>query len=445
MYFDIRKLAYAGLISVLLSSSASATGPDNISSELSELKSTLQRLNKVLEAQQKRITELETKSGIVATPVEIKSVTSYPTTLSSGQKISFNPDIGVVADIVATSTENKEDEEGNDRLAVRELELNIGHDVDPFSRFDSVITFSDFEDVSLEEAYLSHWGLPWDLRGKIGRFRPFVGKSTILHRDGLDTVDYPIVVQQYFGVEGYSRSGGEVSYSLPFSFDTFTSDLTLGVLEGGIGEGGNLFGETRRRPTYYGHLKNFWELSDTQNIELGGSYLIGSADEDSKNESKAIGVDLTYINYITPQNKLKLQAEMYLQDRDSAAAESDVHAHSLELEDLHEEEEHHDESGIELDPAFDSSPFGMYALADYRLSPSWGVGARFDYVEPVNLSIEVTEDATKAYTGYLTFYQSEFARFRFQYQHVDLADGTDDERFFLQATAAIGYHKHKLN
>jgi hypothetical protein len=44
----------------------------------------------------------------------------------------------------------------------------------------------------------------------------------------------------------------------------------------------------------------------------------------------------------------------------------------------------------------------------------------------------------------ITFYQSEFARWRLQYQRADLADGTDDNRFFLQGTFAIGVHKHMI-
>jgi hypothetical protein len=45
---------------------------------------------------------------------------------------------------------------------------------------------------------------------------------------------------------------------------------------------------------------------------------------------------------------------------------------------------------------------------------------------------------------FVTFFQSEFARWRFQYQYANLADGGHDNRFFLQGTFAIGVHKHSL-
>lgn len=417
MFTIVRRIAATGVCSLLFSTVLFADSNSDITQELNELKSLVNKLNSVVGAQQRRINELEKVN--VGRDISTPTVpTSTNVTSSVMPKMTFNPDIGVVADILASSTQSAEDEEGNDRLSVREIELNIGHDVDPFTRLDAVIAFSDFEEASLEEAYLSYWDLPFAMKGRFGKFKPLVGKSSSMHRDGLDTVDQPLVVQEYLGVEGYSKAGIEFTYPLPLNFDRYTSDISLGVVEGGVGEEGTLFGETRRRPTYYGHIKNFWEISDVSNLELGASYLIGSADEDSSNESKALGFDLTYLHYLSSINRLKLQGEVYLQDRSAG---------TLEAED------------------FDRSPVGTYGLIDYRLSNQWGIGARYDYVEPVDLGGEITEDATKSYSGYLTFYQSEFARFRFQYQHLDLTDGSDDERFFLQATAAIGYHKHKLN
>jgi hypothetical protein len=48
----------------------------------------------------------------------------------------FNPEIGVIADLVATASESSVDEEGNDRIAAREIEVVFGHPVDPYSRLD---------------------------------------------------------------------------------------------------------------------------------------------------------------------------------------------------------------------------------------------------------------------------------------------------------------------
>ena len=77
--------------------------------------------------------------------------------------------------------------------------------------------------------------------------------------------------------------------------------------------------------------------------------------------------------------------------------------------------------------------------------PGFGVGGRFDYVEPIDLDPAVRiRHGDVAYSGYLTFYQSEFARWRLQWRHTDFARGGDDNTIFLQGTVAIGVHKHQL-
>jgi hypothetical protein len=159
---------------------------------------------------------------------------------------------------------------------VRELEFVIGSDIDPYSRFDATITVSDFEEVGVEEAYITHWGLPWDIKGRFGRIRPRVGIAAAQHRDRLDTVDQPLVVQRYFGVEGFSRTGLELSDFIPLPWENVAHELSVGLLEGGIGEDGSLFGETRRAPTFYSRLRNAWTASDLLQVDLGGTFLLGS-------------------------------------------------------------------------------------------------------------------------------------------------------------------------
>ncbi|MCB0336158.1 MAG: hypothetical protein KDD62_07620 [Bdellovibrionales bacterium] len=390
----------------------------------------IEKLSETVERQQLRIKNLEEENsklqpqGTPARPDPKPVVQTVPS-----QTTSFNPEIGIVADITGVLSESSEDHEGNDKLSVRELEIVFGHDIDPYSRFDSTITFSDFEDPAIEEAYITHWGLPWDIKARLGRMRPTIGKANRVHRDQLDTADFPFVLQEYLGVEGLYRTGIEGSSYLPWSSASITQELTLGLMEGGIGEEGTLFGSTKRRPSYYSHLKNFWEMSEEQNLELGISYLLGSADEDSNYEVHALGLDATYVNYLSASSRLKFQSEFFFQDRTQAASEEEdgheLHRGLLEQEALQ----------------FDKNPFGFYVLGDYRFSSQFGLGARFDYVEPVNF--EDSHAETLGYTGYLTFYQSEFLRFRLQYQHVDFPT-EDDNRFFLQATAAIGTHKHQL-
>lgn len=392
---------------------------DSVSSELAKLRESVAALTELVKTQQQQISALEAKQTAPASQ-PVRAVPPAAAPVRSGTQ--YLPDIGVVADIVASSSQSDEDEEGNDRLSAREVEIVLGHDIDPYARLDATITFSDEEDPELEEAVVSYWGLPGDVKARIGRMRQKVGKATAMHPDSLDTVDEPLVVARYLGVEGLFRTGVELSTFSPLSSDAFTQELIVGFMEGGVGEEGELFGETRRAPSYYGRLVNFLNISDMTSFEFGGSYLLGSADTDSTPEVHGFGIDTTFNHHFNPTQKLKLQGEMYLQNRPRSGIDSD---------------------GEEI--GYDNNPFGFYALADYRFAKRWGTGFRFDYVRPTALQEDGAESAERAYNGYITFYQSEFARWRFQYQRYQPLDGDDDNRFFLQGTFAIGTHKHQLS
>lgn len=409
-----------------------------LTEQVQELRQVVEQLNSTVKSQAARISELETG----ATQVASVPPGSAATTVTGGRAAAlqqqaagtlsaFNPEIGVLADMVAQSSEASTDGEGNDKISVRELELIFGHPIDPYSRLDVTATFSDFEEASLEEAYITHWGLPAEVKGRLGRFKPKIGKAVPIHRDSLDTVDEPLVVANYFGTEGMSRSGADFSTFLPVPWDVLTHELTAGILEGGVGEGGTLLGTARRRPSAYAHLKNFWDISDTTNAELGATYYAGSSDEDASWEVNMLGLDATLIHYVTPNNKLKWQSELFLQDRKEAK--------TFVIDDTA------GDPSIVSTSFLAENPWGLYSLLDYRVSPRVGIGGRFDYVEPVGLDPTVrVRSGDTAWSGYLTFYQSEFARWRMQYRHTDFASGGDDNAVFLQGTVAIGVHKHQL-
>ena len=397
--------------------------------QVAQLNQAVQRLSQLVEqlqstvqVQQQRIAELETARLQPAAPAPTAGQAGL-SQQAAGSLSAFNPEIGVLADIVGQLSESSADGEGNDKISAREVELVFGHPIDPYSRLDVTATFSDFEAASLEEAYITHWGLPGELKARLGRMRPKVGKASPLHRDSLDTVDEPLVVANYLGAEGLSRTGVELSGFLPVPWTAVTHELTGGVMEGGVGEGGTLFGAIRRRPSYYAHLKNFWDISDVTNAELGATYLTGSRDDDSDLEVQALGLDATLVHHVTPTNKFKWQNELYLQERDEAVSVA--------------------EDGTET--LLRDTPWGLYTLLDYRLSPRVGIGGRFDYVEPIDAApAALARQADTAWSGYLTFYQSEFSRFRLQYRHTDFARGGDDNAVFLQGTVAVGVHKHQL-
>ncbi len=360
------------------------------------------------EAYEQRITELESQ---LANQQQAGPAAASQNRAAVGKWI---PEIGVVADTVLTLDSTKEDAEGANRLSLRELELVLGSAVDPFSRLDATISFSDSEEPpSLEEAYLTRFGLPWDMTARIGKFKPKVGKVLGAHRDGLDTVDEPLVIQRYFGAEGMNKSGADFSKTLDFPWPV-TQQVAFGILEGGSGEGGTAFGTTRRSPTLYSHFKNYLDINDTTGFELGFSHMIGSRDENPGFESQVFASDLTLTKNINANQSLKVQAEAFNLNR------------------------------RETEEDFDGNLWGAYGLLDFRFHSQWALGYRYDYAELVDNLVDNPGRADAGHTGYLTFYQSELSRWRLQYSHTNLATGKDDNAVYLQGTFAIGEHKHKL-
>lgn len=411
-------------------------GGSDLQRQVELLTHELKQLRELVEQQQGKIQALESdmREGMPVTERKPLATEVVPEVSVNQQSFSgrsartqsqtapFIPDIGVVADFVGTHSQTLPDDEGNDRLSLRELELVFGSDIDPFARFDATLTFSDFESPDVEEAYVSYWNLPWETNGRIGRMHQRIGKASATHRDSLDTVDEPLVVQRYLGAEGLFRTGVDVSGFLPFSTDTYVPQLALGMMEGGVGEGGELFADASGRPSLYGHMSNYWDIDDRNNFELGGTYLLGSGEKDSYAGVHAFGIDATFIHHLSSRQRLKLQGELfftYRRKRNGFDAENDPVEYATD-------------------------PLGYYVLADYRLAQRWGAGFRLDAVEPIQIPAEQTRGVERALSPYITFYQSEFARWRFQYQYARLLNGEDDSRFFLQGTFAIGTHKHQI-
>ncbi len=412
----------------LFGKNAHANEIDALREQIQDLTRAVQDLRLTVENQQREIVLLK---GQIPPPF---TTTGQPASASSGSRSlqgKWNPDIGAVADIVFSSDTPREDSEGADRIAARELELVLGSPVDPYSRLDATISFSDFDVAALEEAYYTHFDiLGWGITGRLGRFKPVVGKAVSVHRDSLDTVDEPLVIQHYFGKEGFNKSGLDLSRDIDLPWPV-THRLTVGILEGGNGEDGTLFGDTRRRQTFYAHLKNYVDLSDAAGLELGLTSLTGSRDADSEYEVSALGLDGTLIYRYADQRHIKLQSEAYRVSR----AESFYLLENAGTGAITQQD---------LDDA--RHLWGEYALLDWRFHPQWAVGFRWDNVQLIETAANFsnpnsTEDAT---SGYVTFYQSEFARWRAQVTHVNLTTAKDDNRVFVQGTFAIGEHKHKL-
>lgn len=427
------------IFSCLVINTAFADDISELKEQIRTLTQTVQDLKNTVQTQQEEINILKetqtVKSEAAVAPSSSQTAAqnvnqekpSLRSALSKVVPAKLIPEIGVVADVVAELGSSKIDSDDINQLKVRELELVLGSNVDPYSRLDATIAFTEQENVELEEAYLTRFGLPFNTTARIGRFLPKIGKMLPVHRDSIDTVDEPLVIQRYFGEEGEFKTGVDLTSILDLPLVS-VHQVTLGVLQGGNGEGGTAFGPSWKRPTLYGHLKNYFDITDVTNFELGLSDAIGANDDNASFKVNVLGLDGTLRHIINPNQEVKLQGETYYLHR--------IQTPNGEIDDT--------TGDFIITNRPGGNFFGGYALCDLRLAQRWGTGLRFDCVQPVDRPISDPNKAELGYSAYLTFYQSEFARFRAQYSHVIRTTDKSEDRVFLQGTFAIGEHKHKL-
>ncbi len=333
----------------------------------------------------------------------------------------FTPEIGAAADVVFTS-DDPDNGEASNLLRVREVELTLGALIESYFRLDMMVTYTEEETVELEEAYATLLALPGKAKARIGRLKPKIGIALALHRDELDTVDEPLVIRRYFGEEGMNKDGGDVT--VPFDLAPVAHQITFGVLEGGNGEGGTAFGEAKRRATVYGRWQGSMGISGSTELKIGLSDAIGSSDEDSSFEVNVFGVDAALMHRFDPQQSLKLQGEIFNLDRSESFYELVT-----------------DDGVFQQD--LDGNIWGGYALLDFRPHPQWAAGYRYDRVEIVDRPVESPGRYDEGSTLYLTFYMNEFVRWRLQYSHFSLTDGSEDDRVMVQATFTFGNHEEE--
>lgn len=307
----------------------------------------------------------------------------------------LNPEISATGDLRLQATSGAPTE---DNVAVREFEFSIQSALDPFANTKIFLTYEDGA-LGLEEGYLYWPGLPGHIRLDAGRLRQQIGELNRYHLHALPETEYPIVYQEYFGEEGLVGDGVRLYWIAPTGGALGVQELTL---EGTVGRNAVLFADGNR-PSVLAHLNNFLALSPATFVQLGGTLVYGE-NPDAALTTTVVGGDVRF-NWRPPSQaqyrSLNLRAEaLYLRREIGGVTTGRV---------------------------------GGYAGLEYQLDRRWYVGARADWVEPVGGGT-----AMWAVTPHITWWQSEWAFLRAQWQHRE-----NDNQFQVQVVWAVGPHKHE--
>jgi hypothetical protein len=289
----------------------------------------------------------------------------------------------------------------HDNFDPREFEVGFQSPLDPYSSTKIFVSLENGH-VSIEEGYAYWTGLPGHIRFDIGKFRQQFGELNRWHLHALPETEYPLALKTYLGDDGLAGTG----ISLYRAFGGLgTHELTAQVTRSESDS--ELFGNSGR-PTYLLHLLNFWQLTRSTYVQLGGTALYGT-NPDSSLRTKVGGLDFR-LTWRPPSQALyrewTLRGELYALRKEYAG------------------------SG--------TTRLGWYAGTTYKLGQRWIVGARYDYVEDPLTGL-ITRQAIPS----LTLWESEWVELRAQYTWAQVTGRTSTGDFALQAVWAIGPHKHE--
>ena len=301
----------------------------------------------------------------------------------------LNPEISVLGDFFI----NYLNEKSKTEAVLEEVELSFQTPLDPFTRMKVFLGIhkeeeGDIEDGSehhqngyhlhLEETYITWVGLAPNIAIDAGKFRTPFGTYNRWHPHALPILNYPLYIRKFFGEEGLSGTG--ISGSILFS-GIGTNELNIQGLS------------HNRKNELLAHYKSYFDLSPESYFEIGLSFF--------SPDKKYYGADFTFLYEPTAKAKYN-----HFQ--------------------MHFEYGKNDENA------------GYLFLLEKKFTRRITIGASYEYFKE---RMEFAE-TTKIYSGILTFWQSEFVRFRLHLINEKIG-GKGEKMAALQITFAAGPHKHE--
>ena len=291
----------------------------------------------------------------------------------------FNPNMSVIGNFLGFVGHNPVDNQPS--LQLKESEIGLQAIVDPYARADFFVSFgSQTGDVGIEEGYVTFLTVPGDFLVKVGKMKAAFGKVNTEHAHVRQYADTPLVMLNLLGSEdGIEDSGISVSRLIPMPSQIFleaTAQLFRGTSEN------VLEAHTRNDVEPLFHLKAYRDLSESTNLEVGGSWTRGNGVDGPDLHTTLTGVDVTFRWKPLQQGLYRsvlVRGEWMHSERDTAAGPT-----------------------VRAD--------GWYLLGQYQLGRRWFVGYRHD-------ESDHADDAAlhdRGDSAILTFWPSEFSQLRAQ-------------------------------
>jgi len=317
------------------------------------------------------------------------------------------------------------------RPFLRTAEVDFRSAVDPYADAVAILSAEDEAGqgfaLDIEEAYVIVKRLPilesapLGLKLKLGRYRAPIGNVNRLHMHDLPWTTRPLPNAAFPGTgdrqffrAGYHPVGADAEVFLPEMIDGVVMEVNADVVDGGnIAVSDN---PTHRHPGYLGHYNLFFTTHETHDFNFG----LSAYYEAGRHHTALYSADFLYKWKPLAGGDWKsfvLGGEAFYSDRRFFADT--------------------DGDGM-TDATLTQKPFSFFAFAQYQLSWNAYLGGRYDFVQDIADKTLTTQVAA----GYLSYYTSEFLRFRVGYEHrfsdVPADDGVNS--FIAEVHVVFGPH-----
>ncbi len=368
---------------------------------------------------------------------------------------SLNPDLsfdGLFAAGASTARDLENVQTGahdpNQRgFTLQNLEVTLSAAVDPYFTAHGFLIFGIDRHgdsfLEVEEAYLTSTALPHNLQLRAGAFFTPFGRLNPTHPHTWGFVDQPLVNNRFLGGDGLRGPGVRLSYLVPLPIFVEAS----ATLQNSQGEtafsfrnvaGEEVYGRTLVDRTVEGigdmlfapRLASSLDLTATQTVLLGLSGAFGPNASGEAARTKIYGADVYYkwkpLRAVKGWPFVSWQTEV-MQRRYGNGAVADDPATPIVDETLPED--------ILRD-------WGIYSQVLWGFTPQWVAGLRGEYA--AGRGGDVTDPLRERrirLSPNLTFYPSEFSKWRLQYNYDDIPSrDAPVHSVFLQWEFLIGAH-----
>lgn len=411
---------------------------------------------------------------------------------------AFNPAISVILDGAYFNDFNREvgspegfsggHDHGHDHgdggaqngFSLREAEITFSASIDNY--LDGLIVLSGSENgFEIEEAYITTRSLPAGLQLKAGKFLSDIGYVNKQHPHDWDFFDRPMVNEYLFGDHGLQEAGVQLSW-VP-ALDVYTR-VGFEALQGnsyGVasynGSSDHTILSYSGAPSTAGPTRLRWQadngLSDVSGprlwttfvkfapdlgfdnaVQFGFSYGESSAWQEMEThstgrietwdgDSQFWGADVIFRREARGglgEGGLTIQAEYFYRSIDADyASRQFINSNTLTPTSA---------GGMADVFSGTAKQDGLYVQSVYGFAPRWQGGLRFEMLGLTNDSLEAIRssnsfesfDASKRYSGQVTFRPSEFSYFRTQLSYNDFSNSESRWTLALQLNISLGVH-----